>query len=291
LKFDSASYRGKSLIDLPEKQLVRYIIQEASTLYDFLNFVVEPAIGPPPRTGWNYLFFAEVPRKLFGFGPGSPGDFDIVVVPTFDGRPQAEMTAAVEVKRLALRGPNWRKNVDRYGVTQAEGLLRCGFPFVGVLHLIVNAPGPTENWKELHRFRVVDEFGRCEFEGPIMGDMTGIYAAQRQYSRLTLRSPDSPIGLNCVAMTQTSDGNDKHWFHTTDPELRFARRNPRLNPLLLRNIELFATVSQKHSKLRNADARKQKSGRPSNELTLTDLWFDADVLTRGNENDGNPERS
>lgn len=270
---------------------MRYIIQEASTLYDFLNFVVEPAIGPPPRTGWDYLLFAEVPRKFLGFGPGSPGDFDILIVPTFDGCPRAEVSAAVEVKRLALRGPNWGKNVDRYGVTQAEGLLRCGFPFVGVLHLIVNAPGPAENWTKLDQFRVMDEFGRCEFERAIMGDMTGAYAAQRQFSRLTIRSPESPIGLNCVAMTQTSDVNEKHWFHTTDPELRYAKRNSRLNPLLLRNIETFASVAQRHSKLRNADARREKTAKPSNELTLTDLWFDADVLKRGNGNDSNPERS
>jgi hypothetical protein len=221
--------------------------------------------------------FAEVQRKHLGFGPGIPGDFDVLIIPVLNGAPKAECSAVIEVKRLALRGPNWSKNVDRYGITQAEGLLRCGFPYVGVLHLIVNAPGPPENWKELQQFRVVDEFGRCEFEQSALSDMTGIYAAERQFARLSMRSPDSPIGLNCVALTQTTEGG-KHWFHTTDPSQRPASQNPQINPILMKNIKLFAEVAAPRSRLRNADAKKVLR---STALTLTDLWFDADVLSRG----------
>ncbi len=124
MKFDTAAFRGKNIIGLHERDLVYYIVQEASTLYNFFNFVVEPALGPPPRSGWDYLFFAELPRPYLGLKPGLPGDIDVLIVPTFEGVPRAEFSAAIEVKRLALRGPNWSKNVDRYGVTQAEGLLQ-----------------------------------------------------------------------------------------------------------------------------------------------------------------------
>jgi hypothetical protein len=256
VRFDTAAYRGKDLVGLPERQLVRYVVQEASTLYSFFNFVVEPALGSWPRPGWDYLFFAELPRPDLGLKPGLPGEIDILIVPTFEGKPRAEYSAAIEVKRLALRGPNWSKNVDRYGVTQAEGLLRCGFPFVGILHLIVNAPGPAENWRDLHQYRIIDSCGRVEFEAETPVDMTGYLAAGRQFGRLLTRSPDPVIGLNCVALTQTSAGEGNSWFAVTDPETRPASPNPRTNPMLLRNISLFATCASEFAPLRNADARR-----------------------------------
>ena len=256
MRFDTAAYLGKDLINLPERHLVRYLIQEASTLYQFFNFVVEPALGPPPRNGWDYMFFAEVPRPDLGLRPGLPGDIDVLIVPTFRGVPQADFSAAIEVKRLALRGPNWSKNVDRYGISQAEGLLRCGFPFVGILHLIVNAPGPAENWRNLHQYRVLDNFGSAEFEGEAPGDMTGFLAAQRQFGRLLHRQPDPIIGLNCLAITQSSDSKGKSWFAFTDPEKRFASRSPRTHPILLKNIELLAKWAKDYAPLRNADLRR-----------------------------------
>ena len=259
MTFDTAAYRGKDIIGLPEHRLVRFIVHEASTLYEFFNFVVEPALGPPSRRiDWDYLFFAELPRPYLGLRPGLPGDIDILIVPTLHGLPRVEYSAAIEVKRLALRGPNWSKNVDRYGVTQAEGLLRCGFPFVGILHLIVNAPGPAENWRNLHQYRIIDEFGRAEFEseGPV--DMTGYFASERQFARLTSRAPDPAIGLNCIALTQTTNAEGKSWFAVTNPETRPALRNPRTHPLLLKNIELFTSCAQNHAPLRNADARRRR---------------------------------
>ncbi len=256
MRFDTAAYRGKDIIGLPEQKLVRLIVQESSTLYWFFNFVVEPALGPPPRKGWDYLFFAELPRPHLGLRPGLPGDIDILIVPTFGGVPQAEYCAAIEVKRLALRGPNWAKNVDRYGVTQAEGLLRCGFPFVGILHLIVNAPGPAENWRDLHQYRVIDEYGRAEFECERLVDMTGHLAAERQLARLLTRLPNPAIGLNCIALTQALESEGRSWFALTDPGTRPAAKNPRTHPLLLKNVEAFASYAQNFAPLRNADARR-----------------------------------
>lgn len=257
MRFDTAAYRGKDIIDLSEQHLVRLIVQEASTLYWFLNFVVEPAIGPPPRDGWDYLFFAEVPRAYLGLRPGLPGDIDILIVPTFRGVPHPEFSAAVEVKRLALRGPNWAKNVDRYGVSQAEGLLRCGFPFVGILHLIVNAPGPPENWRDLHQYRIIDEYGRAEFECEKPVDMTGHLSAERQLGRLLARAPNPLIGLNCIAVTQAPETEGCSWFAVTDPQTRRASRNPQTHPILLKNVALFASCAQDHAPLRNADARRR----------------------------------
>ena len=253
--FDPAAHRG-SLIDLPEAQLVRFLIHEARTLYDFFNFVVEPAIGPMPRSGWDYLLFAELQRSDLGLRPGQPGDIDVLIIPKLNGVARVEFAAAIEVKRLALRGPNWAKNVDRYGITQASGLLRCGFSFVGILHLIVHADGPSENWRPVKRARVLDEEGHIEFVGDDRFDFTGCEAAERQFARLRAQKPDPSIGLNCVSVALGElDGAAS--LGTSEGVHRFASRNPKTHPLMLEHLQLMVDCVAPLAPLRNADARRQ----------------------------------
>lgn len=253
---EGLSFAISELIELPERQLVRFLIQEARTLYDFFNFVVEPALGPPPREGWDYMFFGEVRREDLGISPGIPGDIDALIVPMWDGKPVGERAAAIEVKRLALRGPNWSKNVDRYGVSQATGLLRCGFPYVGLLHIIVNNPGPPENWTETEAWRIIDEHDHIEFVSRQISDLTSIYACERQYARLLGRNPHSAIGLNCVGISDPGfnrEAKDRPSIAT--PSIRKALPNPRVHPTLVKNIESFATAMRPLTRLRNADIR------------------------------------
>jgi len=253
-RFDPSAYRGP-LLNFPEGQLVRFIIHEAGTLYTFFNFVVEPAIGPPPRRGWDYLFCTEIPRRDLGLRPGQPGDIDVLIIPKFNGEPRVEFAAAIEVKRLALRGPNWSKNVDRYGITQASGLLRCGFPFVGILHLIVNADGPEDNWRPVMHARVLDEEGHVEFTGDGIFDFTGCEAADRQFARLLSQGPDPVIGLNSVAVS-LGEREGELSFGTSEAPTRFASRNPKTHPHTLRNPQTFAGHMAPLAHLRNADARR-----------------------------------
>lgn len=259
MRFETSKYRETDLVDVPERGLVQYIINEASTLYSFFNFVVEPAIGSPhDRQRWDYLLFAEAPRFELGLGPGQPGDIDVLIIPVFDKIPRAEFSAGIEVKRLALRGPNWLKNVDRYGVSQAEGLLRAGLPFVGILHLIVNRPGPPDNWKNLTKARVIDDQGRIELMGESRVDMTGYLSAERQFARLLSRNPSEAIGLNCIALSQIQDDDGKHvWFSTTEPAIRHAKRNPRTHPMMVRNLQSLAEWAQSKASPRVADQRRQ----------------------------------
>ncbi|KAA9013442.1 MULTISPECIES: hypothetical protein [Sphingobium] len=260
MRFETEKYIGKNLLNAPERELVQYLCNESSSLYWFFNFVVEPAIGPPPRPGWDYIIFAEVPREDLGLKPGQPGDIDILIIPTFHGQPRPEFAAAIEVKRLALRGPNWSKNVDRYGITQANGLLKAGFPYVGILHLIMNAPGPTENWRNLQEFKVVGDDGRVEFVAETEIDMTGPIAAERQFSRLLKQNPHPSIGLNCVAVSQTlySEGS-RGWLSVTDPELRHASKSQFTHPVMLANLKTLADCASPHLKMRPADARRNQN--------------------------------
>jgi len=247
-----------NLIDLPERDLVWFILNEVSTLYEYFNFVVEPAIGPPPRTGWDYIFLAEVDRQWLGLSrEGLPGDIDVLIVPTFHGQPQVNLCCAIEVKRLALRGPNWFKNVDRYGVSQAQGLLHDGFPFVGILHIVVAAPGPLENRRSLELWRIVNDHGHAERIGSEMRDMTGYDAAERQLFRLSSRTCAHEVGINSVALARSGMENDDRLWHSTRPSgSRYASLNPNVNLRLLSAIRGLISDHRKRIAVRPADVRK-----------------------------------
>ena len=251
-----------SLIDLPETALVRFILSEVGTLYEYFNFVVEPAIGPPPREGWDYIFLAEVKRHWLGLSrEGLPGDVDVLIVPTFNNRLRVDLSCASEVKRLALRGPNWQKNVDRYGISQAQGLLADGFPFVGILHIVVSEEGPKEYQRQLEQWRVVGNRGHAERIGPVWVDMTGYDAAERQLLRLASRTCSPEVGINSVALMRKA-GADRMWVSTRPTGTRYAKRNLEVSPALLRGIGQLIYECRDRIKMRPADIRElEKVGR------------------------------
>lgn len=250
--------RGRRLVDLPEPDLIAHVIDNWPRLCELLDFVVTPAIGEPGERGeWDYIFACNVPREYFGLLPGhKPGDIDILVLPVRDGNVVAECAAAIEVKRLALKGPNWTKNVDRYGIKQATGLLAAGFPYVGLLHIVVSLKGPEEFHQPITYAQIVDPITqRYEVLGEGMEDFTGFYAAERQYRRLLAQDIDECIGINCVAIAETLQLGEPEWAHTSSTPKRQAIRNPRASKLLIKNIQTLAKIGQRVTQLRSADRR------------------------------------
>lgn len=253
----------RSLIDLPERELVWFIINEVFSLYEFFNFVVEPAIGPPPRKGWDFIYLAEVKRHWLGLSQsGLPGDVDVLIVPTFNNCARLDLSCAIEVKRLALRGPNWQKNVDRYGISQARGLLADGFPFVGVLHVVVSEEGPADYKRELEQWRVIDDQGHIERIGPVWVDMAGYEAAERQILRLASRDCPLEVGINSIAIMR-KDGAEHLWISTRPTGTRHAKANPAVNRDLLRGIGSFIHHCGDKIRVRQADVREMARRNPS----------------------------
>jgi hypothetical protein len=240
----------KRLIDLPEPMLVRALIEKIGRTYDAFGFVFD-ALPIDERQGWQYLFITEVQRKWIGLDPRlQPGDIDVLIVPSKDGVWLLDKIAAIEVKRLPLRTGKLGRNVDRYGVTQATGLLRDGFPFVGVLHIIVSEPGPVDHTRELEVWRVVDEdMQRIEFVEKEMVDMTGSMAADLQVDRLFSHAADVAIGFNAIAL-QRIQGLE-HAFKAFPSYGRHANYNENVSPALLESVRRLADEVQSHAGTRN----------------------------------------
>jgi hypothetical protein len=246
---------GTQLYDLHEHALVREILFGSARLYEFFGFAMTDVHGLKSQDGWEYLFYGNIPRKDLGLPEaGQPGDIDVLIVPHRDGKVHVDKAAAIEVKRLSLKGPRWHKASDRYGITQANGLLAAGFPYVGVLHLIVHADGPEENFKETQTYRVIGDDGRAELEDTNITNMTGWIAAERQLGRLMAQSPHDAIGLNCVSLADVTR-RGKSGVMVGTPNGRAANHNPFTTAERLSYIAAFmrsmkSRVFEPHSTVR-----------------------------------------
>lgn len=229
------------LYNMTEQELVREILFGSSRLYEFFGFVMTDVHGLKSKDGWNYVFFGNLLRTDLGLPRlGQPGDIDVLIIPHRDGLLHIDKTAAIEVKRLSLKGPQWDKSTDRLGITQAKGLLDAGFPYVGILHLVVHAEGPDQNHRSMLAARVLDADGRISFEGDHTSDMTGTISCERQLGRLLTQHPDQSIGLNCVSLSDVQLLGERG-VRIGMPHGRTARRNPRTRRECLQKVSRFVT--------------------------------------------------
>ena len=231
---------------MSEQELVREILLRSQRLYEFFGFVMTDVHGLKAEEDWAYLFFGNVPRTDLGLSRlGQPGDIDVIIIPHRDDCLYIGMTAVLEIKRLSLRAPRWNKSTDRLGITQANGLLEAGFPYVGVLHLVVHDTGPAENHLNMLAARVVNPEGHARFEGEILVDMTGTISCERQLGRLLANNPDPAIGLNCVSLNDVELLGERG-VSIGMPHGRPARKNPNASRACLNKI--WAFVRDMHSR-------------------------------------------
>ena len=85
-------------------------------------------------------------KKLGLDADGKPGDIDYLVLPLDNSKPLVDRTIAIEAKIVRPTIENPERNANSFGREQIFGLLKDGFPFVGLLHIVV--PEPLS--KDLH---------------------------------------------------------------------------------------------------------------------------------------------
>ena len=66
------------------------------------------------------------------------------------------------------------------------GLLRDGFPYVGILHIILSEASPENAWRPMGIYRVVDDFGNVEVveENKLMDPIVGDSAMRQRGTNL-----------------------------------------------------------------------------------------------------------
>ena len=207
------------------------------------------------RSADDGIFFTTfVDRKEFGLAPGRPGDIDILVIPHTAGRPCFRDSIAIEAKVLRADFSKRSSSPNSFGISQAKGLLRDGFPRVGLLTIVVvpNPSGtPEQSLRPLELCQAVGSNGGVNWLGSVRVDTLGIDLAARHYGRLLaqVRPEELAIGVVHVDTKEVqlslTDGTKirsaKVHGHSI-PEAHKGMRNPDSNPHLLRRIHsYFAT--------------------------------------------------
>lgn len=131
-----------------------------------------------------------------------PGDIDILIVP-YNGKPMLEKILAIEVKvvRPTIEKPS--KNASSMGITQAKGLLRDGFPYVGLIHILLPESLPEEDLVLIpEALMQLDDNGELKMTGyavPI--DLFPIACARRQNGRIQALELPHEISFSAIGIS------------------------------------------------------------------------------------------
>lgn len=171
--------------------------------------------------------------------PGAirPGDIDLLVIPYHGDELVLEQTLVLEIKAVRATFAKQGKSPNEFGFSQAEGLSALGFPYVGLVHLIVSDQSPEHAWRMMGRAEILDEEGRVRLLPSVPHDMLPADLMDRTFGRLEGNSRNPDHGLAAVYLepwseefkTFRSDGG--YWL----PTCRRAQANGHVsNELLLR---------------------------------------------------------
>lgn len=145
-----------------------------------------------------------------------PGDIDLLVIPYEADELILSKTLAIELKIVRAKFSKQSRSPNEYGFSQAQALLKCGFPYVAVAHLIVSDESPFSSWQTTYLTKIIDNEGRCE--EPWLGtlDLMPSDLLNRSYGRLLANSPVEKIGLIAAYI---ADKEDSFWFPRGKPAI------------------------------------------------------------------------
>lgn len=155
-------------------------------------------------------YFYEMPRKSGVFikplvktediipGAIRPGDIDLLVIPYEGPQLILERTLAIEIKAIRASFDRQGKSPNDFGYSQAAGLLKLGFPFVAIVHLVVSDQSPESAWRNIKAATILDEEGRVGQIEDIRADMLPSDLIDRGYGRLSKNCLTPEIGLACA---------------------------------------------------------------------------------------------
>lgn len=248
-------------LDLQSLELVDYFIAETELIKRlsiskadkidfnlFSNLIFKP-IGQDKFNEYDgFLIAINVLRGKLGFDKNEkPGDFDILIIPKSVDRIFFERTCAIEVKVVRPTRANPKKSPSSNGVTQLHGLIKDGFPLVGLIHICMTEP-LLENEKQtmkfdLNPFDVDDSTSNKEFLNHIVDvkvDTFSWFSAANQMKRLITKDIPKYAGLCTVGVNVSSDGSLITYFnHSFNTRFEAGYFNPHIKTETIEKVKLF----------------------------------------------------
>lgn len=187
---------------LEESQVINLIIEKTKCQYGNLDFFYE--VTNVPRTDTlsfdRYYITKEILRTELGLKKAQrPGDIDILIIPAHANAVYFEYASAFEVKVVRPTNKNFRKNSNSLGTTQILGLIRDGFPLIGLIQVCMNEPVNPTYLQYLPNFEDVSEI--------FTFDPFPFFSIETQYKRVLKTDLPKYVGINIFGLS--FDQNEK----------------------------------------------------------------------------------
>lgn len=209
---------------LSEKELVERlsISKDGKIHYNLFSNLIYKPVGHDEFSKYKGFYLAfEILRQEIGFEKNNkPGDFDILIIPYNENEVFYNRTCAIEVKVVRPRRNNPRKAPNSYGITQIEGLIKDGFPLVGLLHICMTEP-LEESEKSTIKFDLVpfdidnpknnNDFMKNALD--VKFDHFSQFSAENQMKKLISKDIPKYVGLNTIGVNILKDGSLISWFN------------------------------------------------------------------------------
>ena len=210
---------NKINIRLEEREAIDLLVNSKDSmgfadLRAFYNVLYDPI---PNEDYWKYKGFfvaKNVLRKELGFlGDSKPGDFDVIIIPFTPDRVYFERTAVFEVKIVRPTRMNPGRNANSLGITQVNGLIKDGFPFVALLHICMTEPLVEEEKDDVDYIREPikidgDPEGLRKYQEriKIKADFFSGRSTDNQIRRLLATDLPKFVGINAQGLNYYEDG-------------------------------------------------------------------------------------
>ncbi|BCM26203.1 hypothetical protein ZMTM_24620 [Methyloradius palustris] len=167
-----------------------------------------------------------------------PGDIDLLIIPYEGNHLIVSEAMAVELKAVRAKFSNQGKSPNEFGFSQAEALLKLGFPYAGLAHLIVSDQSPVEFHQKMKVATIIDEVRQtAELTGDALVDIMPMHLMERSFGRLMANCKNQKLGLLASYI-----GDEGLWF----PVGRSASRNPKTDNNFLQLLgEYFQSNSHR----------------------------------------------
>jgi hypothetical protein len=217
---------------LEESQVINLIIEKTKCQYGNLDFFY--GVTNVPRTDIlnfdRYFITKEVLRVELGLELNQkPGDIDILIIPAYEDNIYFEYSSAFELKVVRPTNKKLRKNSNSLGTTQTFGLIRDGFPLVGLIQVCMNEPINPIHLQYLPNLDDVSEI--------FTFDPFPLYSIETQYERVLKTDLPKYVGINIFGLS--FDQNEKIIIQSSTKFTNFMRGyfNPNVNELTVEKIK------------------------------------------------------
>lgn len=191
------------------------------------------------RSGGVFVALCVPTSKLCG-SARKPGDVDILVVPYDSDHLMLDRVLAIEVKIIRASYERQGRSPNDFGFSQADGLREMGFPYVGLIHLVVSDDGaPEHEWTEMMQARILDREGRVELMPPVMVDTLPMRLVQRAFGRLDSRRPFPELGLGAAFIAASNWDQQNKEPSVWTPTGAAASLNEKVDEKLLRSVAAY----------------------------------------------------